>query len=267
MIETFGLKGLADKPFFPYLFNTQKNLGTRLTHLPARETYLPNSMSPKTKEKFDQWYAENYHQSFALSEQLASYCMNDVEILTHAVVHMKTLFLFEEVTSIDIVQQNTIAAACMKSFRTNEFTEGKKLALISEKGYGLDKNFNQSDLARKFIRWFVAENNISDFDDCETVKGEKRIGEYRVDCYIPSVDRTGRKQLINIPGCPNEKDLVIEVHGCYHHACSKCYPDENSIVIGNKTAGFIREKNQLREQKLREFGERDGFELIIKWEW
>jgi hypothetical protein len=40
MIETFDLKGLVDKPFFPYLFTKERNLGKTIDHLPPKEDYL-----------------------------------------------------------------------------------------------------------------------------------------------------------------------------------------------------------------------------------
>ena len=70
-----------------------------------------------------------------------------VQILTHALVKQRELFL--ETTGIDMMLSNTVSAFTMKHFRTNHIDNDESLALISETGYGLDKYFNQSDIARK----------------------------------------------------------------------------------------------------------------------
>ena len=71
-----------------------------------------------------------------------------VQILTHALVKQRELFL--ETTGIDMMLSNTVSAFTMKHFRTNHIDNDESLALISETGYGLDKYFNQSDIARKY---------------------------------------------------------------------------------------------------------------------
>ena len=70
-----------------------------------------------------------------------------VQILTHALVKQRELFL--ETTNIDMMLSNTVSAFTMKHFRTNHIDNDESLALISETGYGLDKYFNQSDIARR----------------------------------------------------------------------------------------------------------------------
>jgi hypothetical protein len=206
-------------------------------------------MTPDSKKKFDVWYEANRLQAFILPEALASYCMNDVEILTHAVVELKRLF--EETTGVDIVECNTIASACMKTFRLN-LHDDKSLALVSEKGYGRDKNFRQSDIARKWLKWFGHVNNV-EVEDNESNGYEKRVGPYYVDGFV-------RRE-------SEESDLVLEVHGCFYHGCSVHYPDDQTPLLGNRTAGQIRERNRIREEHLKIVGQIEGFELEIKWEW
>jgi hypothetical protein len=202
MIETFGLEGLQDKPFFPYLYNRKQNLGKSLSHLPPPEAYCYSTMTPKNKTIFDKWYEDHKKQKFVLSEELAKYCLNDVEILTHAVVKLKNLF--EETTKVDILRCNTIASSCMKAFRMM-LKDDDSLALITEKGYGTDKYFSQSDIARKWLRWYSFKNQV-EIQDCET--REKWIPPYRVDGFIKKENRHDK----------NDKDLVLEVHG-YEKCC------------------------------------------------
>lgn len=158
-------------------------------------------MMTKTKLKFEKWYDENKNNSFNLSDSLASYCYNDVIILQRGVLKMRELFL--EITGVDILLCNTIAAACLKTFQHNCLPDSKTLALVGEKGYGQDKVFKQSDLARKFLSWYSHSNDVT-VQDCESPEYEKKIAGYRVDGYVHKEDRPNGKQ---------EKDLVLEVHG------------------------------------------------------
>jgi hypothetical protein len=158
-------------------------------------------MTQKTKVKFDTWYEENKNTPFNLSESLASYCLNDVFILLHAVLKLRQLFL--ETTGVDILLCNTIASGCLKAFQHNSLPNSKTLALVGEKGYGRDKLFKQSDLARKYLAWLSHIRGVP-IQDCESPEYEKKIGDYRVDGFIPKEDRPEGEQ---------EKDLVIEIHG------------------------------------------------------
>jgi G:T-mismatch repair DNA endonuclease (very short patch repair protein) len=70
---------------------------------------------------------------------------------------------------------------------------------------------------------------------------------FRIDGYV-------RRQ-------PEERDIAIEIYGCWFHACPRCYPDDNQIVAYGETAGAIRR----RDAKINAEMERD-MEVKIKWE-
>ena len=53
----------------------------------------------------------------------------------------------------------------------------------------------------------------------------------------------------------------MEVHGCYFHACPKCYPDDQLKLADGNTAERIRQKNAARETYLRK-----SVNLEIYWE-
>jgi hypothetical protein len=167
--------------------------------------------------------------------------------------------LFHEVTGLDILESKTIASACMKHFRTNHLPNSKHLALITEKGYGMDKKFNQSSLARKFLQWYQQEHDLI-LRTSESLNYEKKIGNYFVDGFT---ERDG------------QRPLAVEIHGCYwlfffdyivfknfsRHACPKHFSDDQIVCAGGTTAGEIRRRNLEREEAIREHAD-----LEIYWE-
>ena len=221
-------------------------LGQTFPTLPSKEDYNYGGLVKPERQRFDQWYEENYHSPFMLNEELASYCLNDVDILAHAVVKMQELF--RQISNLDIFQNLTIASAVMDHLRTNHLPSSEHLALVSEKGYGFDRHFKQSTLARKYLAWYNHINGVQ-LRTSETRGGEKKIGDYYLDGFLESND-------------PQVRDKAVEVHGCFWHACPDHYPDDRMEVMNGKTAGFIRNRNKEREDVIRDC----GVDLEIVWE-
>nr|CAD2193091.1 unnamed protein product [Meloidogyne enterolobii] len=91
LIPAFGLE-VEEKPFFPYLSNCPTNYGIRMQTLPPKEDYLCGGMKPSKRREFDAWYEQHQNDSFFLNEALASYCMNDVDILMSALIKFRAEF-------------------------------------------------------------------------------------------------------------------------------------------------------------------------------
>lgn len=85
LVPAFGLD-VCDKPWFPHLANNPQNFDITLPTLPPKSDYLYDGMMPAKRKAFEEWYEANKQQTFELDEELASYCMNDVEILMSALV-------------------------------------------------------------------------------------------------------------------------------------------------------------------------------------
>nr|pir hypothetical protein Y105C5A.m - Caenorhabditis elegans [Caenorhabditis elegans] len=85
MPKAFSLKAKSNG-YFPYLFNHEDHYGLVLPHLPAIEYYEPTSMKPESREKFEQWYNENYDKPFDFDEEIQKYCQMDVQILTESMI-------------------------------------------------------------------------------------------------------------------------------------------------------------------------------------
>ena len=214
--------------------------------MPSKEYYNYGCLIKSDRKRFDQWYEENYHTAFNLREELAAYCCNDIDILSNAVVQMQQLF--RRITSLDIFESKTIASAVMKHLRTNHLPSSEHLALITEKGYGFDRHFKQSTLARKYLAWYNHVNDV-ELRTSETEGGEMQIGGYYLDGFLESDN-------------PNVQDKAIEVHGCFYHACPIHFPYDNMEVLDGKSAGYIRNRNKERESIIRD----SGIDLEIVWE-
>ena len=236
LVKAFDLP-VEPKMYFPHMYNLEKNYNTVLPHLPPKDDYLYKSKKPKDKEEFEKWYAEHYNDRYDFNEVIAEYCNNDVEILTHALVALRNTFF--QITKrngrhrgIDILYESmTIASACMRAFKLNHLRPNH-LAIVPEKGY--DSQQNQSLIALKFLAWYSKVNNVK-IRTALSEDGEKRMGSYSLDGYI------------------QEQKKGIEVHGCYYHACAKCFPLDQTTLAQGKTAGFIRQKDAKRLEYLRKY--------------
>lgn len=117
----------------------------------------------------------------------------------------------------------------------------------------------------------MAHKDKIEVRDCEHRNFEKKVGNYYMDGYIKKEDRKDGN---------NNQDLAVEIHGlayllqfpipnmlrCFYHACKLHYPDDDQVVLGGRTAGKIRERNEKRESTIREIGRNDNFELKVVWE-
>nr|CAD2206961.1 unnamed protein product [Meloidogyne enterolobii] len=214
--------------------------GNKLYEMKVKDDYLAAGMMPDKRAQFDKWFEQHKNEPFNLDESLASYCINDVEILMAALVAFRREFL-EVSNGLDVLREAmTIASACMKHFRTNHL-QAQHLGIVPEKGY--DNADNQSLLALRFLSWYAEEHNVN-IRNAYSKEGEKRFGNYRVDGWV------------------EVNKLVIEVNGCCWHGCRKCFPDDEIRLPNGVTAGIQRE----RDEKRLEFIESFGVEVEVYWE-
>lgn len=239
LVGAFDLQ-IKEKQFFPHLANNPSNYDKTLPNLPQKSDYLYGGMLPEKQKTFDKWYTQECHQPFCLNEALAEYCLNDVEILTEALLAFRSKFLEisrpKQTTGsigIDIIRDTmTIASACMKHFRLNHL-KPDHLGIVPEKGY--DTCDNQSTLAMKYLDWYAEKNSVV-IQTAHSEEGEYKVaGRFKVDGYIKSEDR------------------AIEVNGCVWHACPKHYGDRPDFILpSGKTVEVIQKENKERIQILKQ---------------
>ncbi|KAL3104405.1 hypothetical protein niasHS_000143 [Heterodera schachtii] len=247
-VKTFGLEieGVDNKKYFPHKYNKAENYGTVLDTLPPMEDYYPGGLFPAEREKFEQWYAENRETGFELNEVIADYCKTDVQILAHGLVKMRQLFLSE--TRHDITDSVTIPSGCMKYWVQLAHYGKERVAIIPHLGY--EKRGKQSTIARKYLKWRAQEElqeNGRVLRHVESPGGEFKFGNYSLDGMMERPDE--------------DKNLAIEVNGCYWHGCPSCFPDDAAVVGGGETAGALRARDAKRTRDIAR-----EFEVEIIWE-
>uniref|UniRef100_A0A914HZT0 DNA-directed DNA polymerase n=1 Tax=Globodera rostochiensis TaxID=31243 RepID=A0A914HZT0_GLORO len=227
LVPAYGLD-VVEKPFFPHLVNRPDNYAVDVW--PSKNDYMANGMMPARRSDFDKWYDQNKQHPFRLEEALASYCKNDVEILMCALVAFRTEFMDVSKRQdihdgIDVLREAmTIAAACMRHFKTNHL-QAEHLAIVPEKGY--DNTDNQSLLALKYLQWYSEKHGVK-VQGAHSPEKEKKIANYQVDGWVESLG------------------LAIEVNGCVWHGCSRCFPLDEQLLPNGKTAGMTRQLDAAR---------------------
>lgn len=209
--------------------------------------YLFKSFMRGKKIEFEQWYTENWSSPFNLNNELASYCVNDIQILAGALIAFRKEFLeISKGTKIWNGKENfhlgidplrdgiTISSNCLLNFRLNHLKSTEHIGIVPNNGY--DTCDSQSTLALKYFKWYSEKHNV----ELRTAHngGEKCIDRYQLDAYYET--EAGDK-------------IGIECKGCVFHAHKCRFPDDNQLIkpVG-KTAGWIRSRDESREKFLRD---------------
>uniref|UniRef100_A0AC34GYE9 DNA-directed DNA polymerase n=1 Tax=Panagrolaimus sp. ES5 TaxID=591445 RepID=A0AC34GYE9_9BILA len=239
LVSTFNLD-VIPKPFFPHLYNKASNFHIRLPNLPPKSDYIYESMMPKKKEAFLQYYSQNFHTPFLLSEELENYCSADVDILHAAVLSFRKSFL--EITGIDaFYSSTTIAGLCQKYFRTDHM-KPKEHAIIPETGFEVvDKSSREANI---YFKW-LNDRKGHNIRYSQSEGGEQRILNFKVDgiegnvCY----EYDGKYNYFSY------RILNGIVSCCPWHGCSKCFlPD--TLLRSGVTNLQAMEKTEARKQKI-----------------
>ena len=124
--RAFALEGVDEKPYFPYKFIKLENLNRPLINeIPPAEDYQPDWMMESDRQKFFVWHnAESQRAkcepagtiTFDLKKKLMEYCINDVSILTSAILRFREILM--QTTNLDpFCVGYTAAGLALKIFR------------------------------------------------------------------------------------------------------------------------------------------------------
>ena len=237
--KMFDLKDQC-KPFFPYAFNTIQNWNNAYDGpFPGKEFYEPDQMKADQRQSFLQWYEENAPgRRFNLRNELHSYCVSDVDILTLGM--MKFRKMVWEYERVDVLRETiSIGAVSMRIYRQNYLTPDT-IALIPQGGYSLrDK---QSPEALLWMKYWSHRHGGLHVEHSQNGR-EFTIGKYKVD------------------GFHRPSNTVLEYSGCFVHSHSRCYKmtDLNPLTRKVRKTEFEEHRNRMAYIRSR------GFRVVHKW--
>lgn len=117
--KSFGIKELK-KGFFPYRYMSLDNLHEVIYELPSIETFEFSKMKSKEMEEGKQWYIDNkqFNEGTTIFQICRDYCISDVKLLKEGCLVFEKMFLEISNNTINPFDSVTIAACCMKLYRT-----------------------------------------------------------------------------------------------------------------------------------------------------
>jgi DNA polymerase type B, organellar and viral len=212
--KMFGIQDL-EKGYYPHLWNTKANETAAPALLPAKDFFLPKSMSEKDRIDFEIWHDTLSSQNFIFDNfrELVKYCINDVFILMQACDKFSTLF--KQLSNFDVFPNSiTIASACNKVFRTN-FLKKDTISIIPRAGYRLRNK--QSKIGLKWLFWIEYSKQIPNFEHAGRGRERRLLNKFYVDGFDPN-------------GGLNGVGKVYEMLGCYWHGCPKCFGNKPATI-------------------------------------
>lgn len=225
--QIFGLNELQ-KGFFPHLFSIPENQQYSGS-MPDVKYYDPDGMKPEAREDFYRWYHQQTH--FDFQTDLKKYCISDVDILQRCCGRFRTLFLEHTHNVEPFVHPVTIASACNLVYRTH-FLKSEQIAIIPPHGYSQD---NQSVMAICWLDW-TAQKIGTDIRHGWN-GGEQKVAGYKVD------------------GVDVHNGDIYEIHGCYFHGCTRCYPNESTVNnVNGLTMEELNYQTKIKAERLRAIG-------------
>ena len=244
--KTFGISELK-KGFFPHKFNlpcNQNYIGT----YPSADYYQSEYFNVKKKKQFDEWYATVKNQKFDFKKEFEDYCWSDVRLLAEGCMIFRNCCI--ESTKKDsndmgidpFLNNVTIASFCNLLYRRN-FMPKNSIAIIPENGYHPEQK--QSKKALLWMKYLSDNFNIN-IRHKGNVDGEFKIGQFFVD------------------GIDFDNKTIFEFHGCWHHACPKCF----SETTFNQSRGLIFKSIYIRHKdRIKYIKEKmPDFKLVEIWE-
>ncbi|KAL3071911.1 hypothetical protein niasHS_016512 [Heterodera schachtii] len=274
--RTFGLRGVPDKPFFPYHHIHARNLDVELPAgtLPPPAAYDPDRMRAEQRERFMEWYAHELRrpgrQPFLLRRELLRYCWNDVKILRTACLRFREL-VGECADGMEpFLAATTIASLAMAVFRQHHlrpntmvhtpeggFLRGRRASVESRRFFTLLAAVRPDLGPLRTARWSIGEAVVGD-----SGRAHRRRDNNSTNSCAGADDDGFRLDCVAYRH-PPLRPLCIEFNGCYMHGCRECYPDRHMLLAGGRSAELLWARTQQRAWELAEL---HGMEVLSVWE-
>ncbi|KAL3118057.1 hypothetical protein niasHT_004860 [Heterodera trifolii] len=274
--RTFGLRGVPDKPFFPYHHIHARNLDVELPAgtLPPPAAYDPDRMRAEQRERFMEWYAHELRrpgrQPFLLRRKLLRYCWNDVKILRTACLRFREL-VGECADGMEpFLAATTIASLAMAVFRQHHlrpntmvhtpeggFLRGRRASVESRRFFTLLAAVRPDLGPLRTARWSIGEAVVGD-----SGRAHRRRDNNSTNSCAGADDDGFRLDCVAYRH-PPLRPLCIEFNGCYMHGCRECYPDRHMLLAGGRSAELLWARTQQRAWELAEL---HGMEVLSVWE-
>ncbi|XP_065436103.1 uncharacterized protein LOC135979895 isoform X1 [Chrysemys picta bellii] len=252
--QAMGFEGC--KGYFPHFFNTLENQNY-VGPMPGRKHGV-ESMMPKEKAEFLDWYRDHSSEVFDLQKELAYYCQQDVKILRQAcILYRKEIMKMTEKGDvvekepgkfteiklcIDPFRYITLASVCMAMYRFM-FLEPNTVALLPQDNYHRQKK----RYSTPSIQWLLYISHKENIQIRHALQGgELQVGPYFLDGYA------------NVDGVRT----AFEFNGCFFHGCVTCYCEKAQNPMTGTSFGFLYYKTQLKTDYLK----RLGFVVRTLWE-
>ncbi|KAL3087083.1 hypothetical protein niasHS_005322 [Heterodera schachtii] len=275
--RTFGLRGVPDKPFFPYHHIHARNLDVELPAgtLPPPAAYDPDRMRAEQRERFMEWYAHELRrpgrQPFLLRRELLRYCWNDVKILRTACLRFREL-VGECADGMEpFLAATTIASLAMAVFRQHHlrpntmvhtpeggFLRGRRASVESRRFFTLLAAVRPDLGPLRTARWSIGEAVVGD-----SGRPHRRRRDNNSTNSCAGADDDGFRLDCVAYRHPPLRPLCIEFNGCYMHGCRECYPDRHMLLAGGRSAELLWARTQQRAWELAEL---HGMEVLSVWE-
>ncbi|KAL3113647.1 hypothetical protein niasHT_010676 [Heterodera trifolii] len=260
--RTFGLRGVLDKPFFPYHHIREQNLDVELPAgtLPPPAAYDPDRMRAAQRADFMTWYERELHrpgrQPFVLRRELLRYCWNDVRILRAACLRFREL-VGECADGMEpFLAATTIASLAMAVFRQHHL---RPHTMVHTPEGGFLRGRRASAESRRFFALLAAMR--PDLGPLRTARWS--VGEMVMDNSSWGGDDDGFRLDCVAYRRPPLRPLCIEFNGCYMHGCRECYPERQMVLAGGRSAELLWARTQQRAWELAEL---HGMQVQSVWE-
>lgn len=238
----FGLT--ETKGYFPHFFSSPENFDY-IGPIPAPEFYGSETMSPKNREKFFKWYADEKakNEDFDFAKSIRHYCRQDVVVLRDGCIAFKKILMQLTGDQCDPFQYTTLAGVAAAIYKARYLKE-KTIAAVPPDGYASHQRFSSESLEwLEFLRQCRGVSNMKHAANSPT--GEASIGPYQID------------------GIDEDNKTVYEYYGCFYHGCSKCcgknFGKKNPVI--GKTYHALNDDTLKKER----FLESLGWKVVSVW--